>query len=527
LKQLINAPRGNKEKEDMAWNKETSTERINTHLDSIEEIEIKELTREMVLDTLSETRCREIFGAYVYANVNNFSRLLSSGAYAKEDYKRMIQGLHIYQREVSRIVEDVFDGERIHFQGPKLHALFYQPIGNGESLATKAVLLGLTLRDFVNNVFNPAFPIYGNFSLSVGTDIGTAVGTKNGSQGDRELLFLGAPANHAAKIIPTTPCIRITSAVFNELPNNLQDLCEDVGDNVYKVSSTQTELDKVLDFYDIAWDRTKSKDRIDDDKDKFPLKDIDYSSANTLIDIDSLSIKNNKRITAVSVFADVSGFTRYIDDATTEEDKKAALRVFHAIRKEMATVIKKDYQGVRVQYQGDRVQGIFHLPENNRKDICEEAIGAAVGLQSSLELCIKEILPKAKALKLAVGVDIGTTLVSKLGSRGQRDRICIGDAVESAACFEDRTNGGDIGISGNIRTELPEYLQEVFSYNPNVRGYVASGLTADKVEALRKAKRYEDGAPVYIRSDSDGTRVSDSRIVGGREITPKKPWAEL
>lgn len=226
------------------------------------------------------------------------------------------------------------------------------------------------------------------------------------------------------------------------------------------------------------------------------------------------------------MFADVSGFTRYIDAAITEEAKKSALRVFHAIRKEMAMVIRTDYNGVRIQYQGDRVQGIFHLPENDRKIMSEEALGAAIGLQSSMELSLKEILPEAGVLKLAVGVDIGTTLVSKLGSRGLRDRICIGEAVESAARLEQGCQGGQIGISGDVRDQLPDFLRETFSYDSRVQGYVASELTADKVEALRKARRYEVGAPMFIRSDSSGIRVSDNQNSGGRAITPKKPWAE-
>jgi hypothetical protein len=41
-----------------------------------------------------------------------------------------VQGVHLYQREVARIVEraELFDGVRVHFQGARLHALFYRRI---------------------------------------------------------------------------------------------------------------------------------------------------------------------------------------------------------------------------------------------------------------------------------------------------------------------------------------------------------------------------------------------------------------
>ena len=168
----------------------------------------------------------------------------------------LIQGMHIYQRAVTQIVRD-FDGLCIHFQGSKLHALFYRsgrrgplyhPANIGRKLATQAMLFQLALKDFVQTIFNQSFPY--DFTVAGGTDLGN-----------------------------------------------------------------------------------------------------------------KLSIGNNKLVLAVSIFADVSGLTRYIDAAKSERDKQTALRVFHAIRKEMAVVIKSDYHGLRVQYQGDRVQGLFHLPE--------------------------------------------------------------------------------------------------------------------------------------------------------------------
>ena len=66
-------------------------------------------------------------------------------------------------------------------------------------------------------------------------------------------------------------------------------------------------------------------------------------------------------MTAATVFGDVSGFTAYIDKAAAEDRSKEALRVLHAIRREMAAVVKQDFGGVRVQFQGDRVQGSLFI----------------------------------------------------------------------------------------------------------------------------------------------------------------------
>jgi hypothetical protein len=135
----------------MSWSYDTSLNRVQKHLDDMGEIEVEKLVRDADLNSLlSETKCRDIFGAHVYVDVPNFSDLATLTAEG-DDYRRVIQAVHLYEREVARIVEgaDVFDGVRIHFQGTKLHALFFRPIDDAEEIATRAVLLQMVLRHFV------------------------------------------------------------------------------------------------------------------------------------------------------------------------------------------------------------------------------------------------------------------------------------------------------------------------------------------------------------------------------------------
>jgi class 3 adenylate cyclase len=244
-----------------------------------------------------------------------------------------------------------------------------------------------------------------------------------------------------------------------------------------------------------------------------------------LIDLDSLSIWNNKRVLAASIFGDVTGFTAYIDRAETDEKKREALRVLHAIRKEMATVVSVDYNGLRVQFQGDRVQGLFHMPKDKEGDIAAEAVDAAVGLQSSMEKTIKEKLPEAAELHLAVGVDLDTTLVSRLGTRAHRDRICLGAPVENAAKYEEKCSGGQIGVSKRVYDALPERLSKHFKYDSSLGCYVANDLTADKVERAAKASAVA-GAPAFITSNSSGVTVTEREREGARTIIPGRSYAE-
>lgn len=513
----------------MSWNYDTSKDRIQKHVDNMGEIEIEKLKREADLNNLlTEIECREIHGAHVYFHVCNFAKMATETASHEDDYKRLIQALHVYQREVARIVEDddKFDGLRVHFQGARLHALFYRPIDKTERLSVKAFFLLLVLKDFVKSVFNPNFPKLEDFKIAGGSDIGDVTGTRNGSRNDRELLFLGAPANYAAKIINDAGQLRITKELFDALPEKLQGYCDEINDDVYQIQNiSQSTLDDLLEEYDIPWDREASEKRIKDDKRDYPLVDIKYSSAKTLIDIDSLGINNNKRVNAASIYGDITGFTAYIDGAETEDKKKEALKVLHAIRREMATVVHTDFNGIRVQFQGDRVQGLCHLPENIEADIATEAVDAAVGLQSSMEKTIKEVLLEASHLNLAVGVDMDITLVTKLGTHAHRDRICLGKGVESAAKLEEKCSGGQIGISKRIYDLLPERLNKHFNYNSTLKCYVAENLTCDKVERAAKASHAIAGAPAFISSNGSSVQISQRESEGARIITPARSYA--
>jgi hypothetical protein len=153
-------------------------------------------------------------------------------------------------------------------------------------------------------------------------------------------------------------------------------------------------------------------------------------------------------------------------------------------------------------------------------------VETAVGLQSSMEQTLKACLPEASTLRLAIGVDVGTTLVSKLGARGQRDRICLGEAVEDAAKYEERCAGGQIGVSKCIHAVLPDSLRDHFSFNSSAQCYVATSLTVDKVErATKGVQRYQGGGPVYIQTGAAGVRISSQELPNARQTIPSRPYA--
>jgi class 3 adenylate cyclase len=459
----------------MSWNKQRSADRIQQHLRGMQPINVSDLTKELDLSrVVSENQCKRIFGVHIYATLTNFAQLASSPPEGGR-YKDWIIALHLYQREVFSIVEQVFGGYFVHFQSTKLHALLYQPFRDTSAIAARAVLLQYVLRDFVRAVFHPVFPRYGKTLLASGADLGSTIATSNGLSNDREMLFVGSAANYAAKIIDVSDEYpRVTQEIYHVLPGELQRLCHPVGTllntPLYALQIPERGVfTKLLQVYGIKWRPEDRKLHLQEEKQRLSLESITTHAEAPLTDLKELSIHNNRRVFAASLFADVSGFTRYIAEAEKKGTQTQALRVLHVIREEMACVVRQDFPGLRVQFQGDRVQALFVGEEQK---VARWAVEAAIGLQSSLEGPIKECLSQARPLHVAIGIDLGWTLVSRLGIRKYRDPICIGLPVERAATFEEASDCGQIAISRHLYRALPTDLSYSFKRNKLAQCYV-------------------------------------------------------
>ena len=81
-----------------------------------------------------------------------------------------------------------------------------------------------------------------------------------------------------------------------------------------------------------------------------------------LIDVGTLTEKNCKRTSALPIFADLDGFTRYVQEAEDDDAVVSLVRQFHMIRTECNSVLETDYEGLVIQHQGDRIFGIVHIP---------------------------------------------------------------------------------------------------------------------------------------------------------------------
>lgn len=494
------------------WNQDRSRERIAGKLADVQDLEISDLSKEIDFENISLLHPRRVIGAHLYFDVSNFQDILGRSL-EEETEPEVLRLLEIYFREAARMVSE-FGLAKVHFQGTRLHAVSYLPIKDEETIAARAVLLTASLKSMVEEVLNPAFPDEGDFVVGAGIDYGETIATKNNVRGDRELLFLGVAANTAAKIVPAKGgAVILTSELATRLPTEFDDLLDEIDDERVSVDVGGDVLVDLLSDFDLSWSLDVSKDRIAQDLDAITLDDVGLSAVREQINKNKLSLKNSKSVSGVNFFADVDGFSAYIAASQADDGLVEAIQAYHVIRSEMRYVTVEDYQALRVQYQGDRVQGLGFKPVGDEDAYCLQAVELASGLHASASITLPEKLPEDAIKALAIGMATGPTLVSKLGERGRRDVLCVGPATEAAASYQVKLDGGETGISKSIRDALPADVGALFKWVADKDCYVARDLRPDQLELLAEGQRLDQQRV---------TRTTERRPVAA---PVRRPWS--
>ncbi len=465
----------------MAWDYERSLDRAKRKWDETDGLIVTPLVRETDFDKITLKEPRLVTGAHFYVGIHNFKALLG----VEETDEEMLRLFHLWAREVTRIIETDFDAVKIHFQGPRVHGVAYRPISDQAAVAVTAVLAAAAVRE-ATKLHNEVHRLdKTKWATAAGVDTGEAIATRSGVAGDRELLFLGKPANNAAKIISAGLCL--TADVADLLPEDVAEHLSDVGNGSCRFSATRDELASLAAGHGAQWTPARSLERLTDDAAAIPAGSAKVADAKSAIDKGVLSLTNSKRVHGVSLYADVDGFTGYVADEQAADRLDEAVRAWHVIRAETRETLVTDHDGLRIQYQGDRIQGLVYLPTHDRATVALTAIRTAAALTSVADQVLPEVIDGA-ALPLAIGMAAGTTLVSRLGEYGDRDTVCLAPATAEAGRIQEALAGGQIGIDAELRDALPAWLAEMFSWDLAARAYVVQGLTADELDRLESSE---------------------------------------
>ncbi|HYO59720.1 hypothetical protein [Archangium sp.] len=477
----------------MAWNRKLARERILKAYEEYKDLEVKPLTREMDLRNLARNQARIVTGVHLYLDPVNFFTHLKEAREDKAKLKKLLRHIHVYQRLLSWVLEDYDGGQRVHFQGGRLHAVFYKPYDTTDVSEPDVARLAAAVQ-FVSQARELAELLTVEtgylFELEAGLECGEAIATMNGRVRSSELLFIGSPANDAAKLLTGKAGIRY-------------------GANAGQLRAKLPKPEPLPERY---------KNMVKNDVAENPIERFDVFSPEVALDFDALGTRTADMQPGVTLYGDISGFTKHIAGLNTEDEKREALRAFHAARSEMHHVVVADYDGDFIQFQGDRIQGLFYAAKSSGR-YASKVIEAAAAMQDAFAIC-REVLPGFAKLGMACGAAAGRVFVTQVGIKGDRELLVLGQSVVRASQLQDAMGAGLTAINARLWELLEKDIQERFkAMVGNEDAYMAQ-FSMNFIEALDAAKVYT-GRVRIEGSPSVSARVVSEPAAG---IQPAKSW---
>jgi class 3 adenylate cyclase len=432
------------------------------------------------LVSIPRDRAVLVNGVHVYARLSNYDDFrLESGTETEASHKRALAFLHLLYGAMDRVVQD-FGAQRVDYHGARLHCVVVDPIDNEPARVLKAIVLAQALQGLVRLASQQIIRFDYDPRLKVGIDSGKCVAINDGKGCEEEPLFLGSAANYAAKLadgdgdgvflsnrvrdlVGFAPILGGLEAE-RSFPLRSTDLI-DFRTRAYvggyelppSLTGDQDQLSRLL----AQWRGEIAGQAVGPDAFQFhmhspPLKSIKY---------DELSPSNSIRMPVASIFADLDGYTAYIDRCMQSGRAAEAVRALHVLRGEFHNVLRADFESRKVRYVGDCIHGLLAFGTLSVVDLphtTREAVKCAAGLQGSFEI-VQQRLGGIDDLGLATGIELGPTPVSRIGIRGDRSvRVASSTATIQSQCEQERIEGSGIALGPEARRHLSLSAQRHF-----------------------------------------------------------------
>ncbi|KQT50584.1 guanylate cyclase [Methylobacterium sp. Leaf456] len=448
--------------------------------------------------SVPDRRAVLVDGVHIYVTLVDYhDAMLEQGRETEAGHRRLMQFLHLHYSAADRIVAD-YEAQRVDFHGPRLHAVVVTPPGGGNE--RERVLRAIAMANALKETIETAGPRLGKAGLStkvrIGIDTGKAVAISSGRKHEPEPLFLGRPANYAAKLAagtmpgiflsdnaravvgkPRTGSLHYERAIALSDVERLRFLNESLGRPLW-TQDTQPLSNRVdaairsLQADSVLMESLASEAVFHFHHHEPPLRTIDFGE---------LKPSKSVRMAMMSVFADLDGFTAYVDRCIATGQIAAMVANLHVIRGELAAVVKQDFNGRKVRFIGDCVHGI--VAEGSRYDTdkpasVETAVRMAGGIRSSFNLC-RAMLHDIGDLGIAIGLELGATPVTRLGLRGERSVRCASSkAVSASEALQQECSGTETSLGATAAEAAHSRVRQIF------RTGKVSNLDFDAVEAF-------------------------------------------
>jgi class 3 adenylate cyclase len=510
-----------------SWNKDRASKRIDSKIGELplKDIEIKEFVRDTDLTNLPGNVAYRIDGVHLYADILNLSDMLHvTDTEGETCHRRTLRFLNLHYRAVYRILQRV-DAIFVDFHNQPLHSVVSKPYDSESDREHKAVAMGQLIINVLAQTGEDAD--HPAAKVRIGIDTGKALAVNNGRRGHREPLFLGEPANHAAKRAGggTATGIYLTNKARKAIGLKPVDNEDTTALTVSEIitSNIKAKLDVTADEVVQEWR---------DDLKKNPIGAFEFTNHTPpyrTLDIEELSVKNSRRQDAATVYADLDGFTAYVTkNIKADETAKHVVRTLHVLRSELDAVLHTDFAGRKVRFIGDCVHGLAvegTAQTTEQKETISNLTLCAGGMRSSFDLALAKLKEKgtdASSLGLAIGFEYGPMNVTRLGMKGELVRCSVSRGVLTAEKEQCRCAGTETAIGAVAYEKASDAVRAVFG-----AGRKRAGLNYD-IAVKELSEKNDSAARAAKAMESSGLLKPATAVVApfsfpNRATGPAKP----
>ena len=412
-------------------------------------------------------------GVHVYVQLTGYHSVLQDAQRQTEArHRRALEFLHTHYSACDLIIRE-YDAQRVDFHGSRLHAVIVTPPGpaNERRRLERALEFAQAIARMVEATGEAV--LNGEFKTEtrIGIDTGRSIAVNSGRGAEPEPLFLGSPANYAAKLADgNEPGIYLSDRARQALGMLAAGSLFDQRRQIYNQRHGVVSAAGTLGSSYITDARIKSLSA-DVGRDLEVL----FREANFIfhrhtpplrtIEYERLSPANSIHMPLVSIFADIDGFTKYVDYCLRTNQIPELVSNLHAIRLELAAVLKHDFDGRKVRFIGDCLHGLLAegtAYETDERETVRRSVICAAAMRSSFDLC-RAILPGIANLGIAIGIELGPAPITRLGIRGEFSvRCATSKAVSDSEELQADCEGDQTALGPRAFAAAPLAIQRLF-----------------------------------------------------------------
>lgn len=497
------------------WSKDRAAGRIQSKMDALplKDIEIKSYVRDTDLTSLPSNVAYRLNGVHVYADILNLEEMLNvTDVEGETCHRRTLRFLNLQYRAAYRILQ-AEDAILVDFHNQRLHSVIAKPYDDEAKRIHRAVAIGQLIIDVLAKTGEDAD--HPAAKVRIGVDTGEALAVSNGRRGHREPLFLGEPANHAAKRASggKTAGIYLTNRARKTI--KLTEVTDENGSSLtaaeIQASQTFAKLSLSADAIVAEW--------LEDLKSN-PIGKFGFSGHTppfSTLDLEALSVTNSRRQDAVTVYGDIDGFTAYVsDNIDTESGAKHVVRALHILRSELDAVLHEDFKGRKIRFIGDCIHGVLAEGTAQTTD-AEETISnmtlCAAAMHSSFDVAIQELKnggTDASKLSLQVGFDYGPIAITRLGIKAELIRCAVSRSVVTAEREQGRCGSSETAIGQKAYDAASSGVKTMFGSTRKRKGLsydLAVNELAKNSDRTAKAIKAADTAAASLLKPASGANA--------------------